>query len=86
MKNKYGTTEKIEEYHENGQRSYFYQNTLDIQGFGFKAVIEHIYNEEGKIIISRSENYITNFWETTDEFGNKFSHSFTYPRNIKTEL
>ena len=85
MKNKYGTTEKIEEYHENGQRSYFYQNTLDIQEFGFKAVIEHIYNEEGKIIISRSENYITNFWETTDEFGNKFSHSFTYPRNIKTE-
>ncbi len=83
MKNKYGTTETIEEYHPNGKKSYYYCNTLDQIGFGWKAVTEQIYDEDGKITISRSQYTITNYWETTDEFGNKFSHSFTYPRNLK---
>ena len=85
MKNKYGTTEKIEEYHENGKKSYYYCNTLDNKGSGWKAVLEHIYNEDEKLIISRGEYSITNYWDVTDQFGNKFSHSFTYPRNLKTK-
>jgi hypothetical protein len=84
MKNKYGTTEKIEEYHPNGKKSYYYYNTLDNK-YGFNAVGEYIYNEDGEMITQRGTNYITNYWNTIDEFGNKFSHSFSYPRNLKTK-
>jgi len=85
MKNKYGTTEKIEEYHPNGKKSYYYCNTLDDEGFGWKAVQEYEFNQDGEMIIQRGQYSITNYWNTTDEFGNKFSHSFSYPRNLKTK-